>query len=104
MGGIFDREVEGRTYVAPQYGKEITVKVGEDLESEDTAAVSEEAMEELGLRAGDIIEIYGAWMQEAKIVLSHEVEPTIIQMNKRIREKLPVDVGQNVGIRKKYTS
>ena len=102
MGNVFYREVEGRTYVAPQYGKEITVKVGEDIQEEGAAAISKEAMEELDIKEGDLIEIYGAWMQEAKAILSNQKDITIIQMNKRMREVLPVDIGQNVGVRKKY--
>ena len=102
MGNVFNRKIEGRTYVAPQYGKEITVKVGEDIEEESTAAISRKAMEELGAREDDSIEIYGAWMQEAKAVLSKQKNPIIIQLSRGIREALPVNIGQNVGIRKKY--
>jgi len=103
MGNVFYREVEGRTYAAPQYGKEITVTVGEDIVEGGTAAISKEAMEELDIKEGDLIEIYGAWMQEAKAILSNQKDITIIQMNKRMRETLPVDIGQRVGVRKKYT-
>ena len=44
----FYQEVEGKTYAAPQYGHEIRLKVGEDLQEQKTVALSREAMEELG--------------------------------------------------------
>ena len=103
MGNVFYAEVEGRIYAAPQYGQEITVTVGEDIVEEGAAAISKEAMEELDIKEGDLIEIYGAWMQEAKAILFNQKDITIIQMNKRMREALPVDIGQRVGVRKQYT-
>jgi anaerobic selenocysteine-containing dehydrogenase len=94
--------VEGKTYAAPQYGHEIRVKIGEDLEEEKAVAMSKEAMEELGINAGDLVEVYGAWIQEARAVLSKEKDMTLVRLSKAVREKLPCSIGQHVGIRKKY--
>jgi len=102
MRDVFYRKVEGMTYVAPQYGKEILLKVGADIEAEGSIAMSKEAMEELEISENDIVEIYGAWMQKAKAILSKEKDITIIRMDKKIREALPVAIGQTVGVRKKY--
>jgi anaerobic selenocysteine-containing dehydrogenase len=96
----FYPEIEGRTYVAPQYGHEITVRVGDDLDQAGCIAMSREAMEELGVRDGDYVEIYGAWMQRAKAVLSKEKDITVVRIHRRIREALPCAIGQHVGIRK----
>jgi len=98
----FYLKAEGKTYAAPQYGYEIRVKVGEDLEQEKAVAMSSEAMEELGIQEGEIVEIYGAWIEEAKAVLSKEKDMTLVRINKQIREALPCSVGQYVGIRSKY--
>lgn len=102
MRDVFYRKVEGMTYVAPQYGKEILLKVGPDIEDDGAVAMSKEAMEELEISENDIVEIYGAWMQKAKAILSKEKDITIIRMDKKIREALPVAIGQTVGVRKKY--
>lgn len=102
MRDVFYRKVEGMTYVAPQYGKEILLKVGPDIEDDGAVAMSKEAMEELEISENDIVEIYGAWMQKAKAILSKEKDITIIRMDKKIREALPVAIGQAVGVRKKY--
>lgn len=99
----FYQEVEGRTYAAPQYGHEIRVKVGEDLQEQKTVALSKEAMEELGiLREGDMVEVYGAWIREAEVVLSKDRDITVVRLSKDVREALPCAVGQFVGIRKKH--
>ena len=98
----FYLKAEGKTYAAPQYGYEIRVKVGEDLEGENAVAMNGEAMEELGIQEGDIVEVYGAWIQEAKAVLSKEKDMTLVRLSKAVREKLPCSIGQHVGIRKKY--
>jgi len=95
----FYTKVEGRTYVAPQYGQEIRVRIGEDLDQEGSIAMSKEAMEELGVREGEVVEIYGAWMQPANAVLSKENDITVVRIHKKIREALPCDIGQAVGIR-----
>lgn len=102
MKDVFYRKVEGRTYVAPQFGKEILLKVGADIETEGCVAMSKEAMEELEISENDSVEIYGAWMQKARATLSQEKDITLIQMDKKIREALPVAIGQTVGVRKKY--
>ena len=102
MRDVFYRKVEGMTYVAPQYGKEILLKVGADIEADGSVAMSKEAMEELEISENDIVEIYGAWMQKAKAILSKEKDITMIRMDKKIREALPVAIGQTVGVRKKY--
>lgn len=102
MRDVFYRKVEGMTYVAPQYGKEILLKVGADIEADGSVAMSKEAMEELEISENDIVEIYGAWMQKGKAILSKEKDITIIRMDKKIREALPVAIGQTVGVRKKY--
>ena len=104
MRDVFYRKVEGRTYVAPQFGKEILLKVGADVETEGSVAVSKEAMEELEILENDIVEIYGAWMQKAKAILSQEKDITLIRMDKKIREALPVAIGQAVGVRKRFKS
>ena len=98
----FYLEADGQTYAAPQYGYEIRVKVGADLKEENAVAMSKEAMEELGIQEGDIVEIYGAWIQEAKAVLSKEKDMTLVQMSQKIREALPCSPDQYVGIRRKY--
>ena len=59
MRDVFYRKVEGRTYVAPQFGKEILLKVGADIETEGSVTMSKEAMEELEISENDIVEIYG---------------------------------------------
>ena len=64
--------------------------------------MSREAMQELGIQEGDIVEIYGAWMQEAKAVLSEEKDMTLVRISQQVREALPCSVGQYVGIRRKY--
>ncbi len=102
MRDVFYRKVEGMTYVAPQYGKEILLKVGADIETEGSVAMSKEAMEELEISENDIVEIYGAWMQKAKAILSQEKDITLIRMDKKIREALPVAMGQTVGVRKEH--
>lgn len=102
MRDVFYRKVEGMTYVAPQYGKEILLKVGPDIEDDGAVAMSKEAMEELEISENDIVEIYGAWIQKTKAILSKEKDITIIRMDKKIREALPVAIGQTVGVRKKY--
>lgn len=102
MRDVFYRKVEGRTYAAPQYGKEILLKVGADIEADGSVAMSKEALEELEISENDIVEIYGAWMQKAKAILSKEKDITMIRMDKKIREALPVAIGQTVGVREKY--
>ena len=98
----FYQEVEGRTYAAPQYGHEIRVKVAEDLKERKTVALSKEAMVELGVQEGDRVEVYGAWIQEAKVVLSNDKDITLARLSKDVRQALPCAVGQFVGIRKKH--
>ena len=98
----FYLKAEGKTYAAPQYGYEIRVKVGEDLTEENAVAMSKEAMEELSIQEGDTVEVYGAWIQEAKAVLSKEDDMTLVRMSQKVREALPCSPGQYVGIRKKY--
>ena len=98
----FYLKADGQTYAAPQYGYEIRVKVGEDLKEEKAVAMSKEAMAELGIQEGDIVEIYGAWIQEAKAVLSKEKDMTLVRMSQEIREALPCSADQYVGIRRKY--
>lgn len=104
MRDVFYRKVEGMTYVAPQYGKEILLKVGADIEADGSVAMSKEAMEELEISENDIVEIYGAWMQKGKAILSKEKDITIIRMGKKMREALPVAIGQTIGIRKRFKS
>jgi hypothetical protein len=98
----FYKTVEGRTYAAPQYGPEISVHVGEDLDQDGAVAMSREAMEELGIGEGEMVEIYGAWMQQAKAVLAKGKDITLVKMSRKIREALPGKIGQTVSIRKKY--
>ena len=100
----FYKKVEDRTYAAPQYGEEIILKVREDIVGNGTAAISKEAMVELGVSEGEIIEIIGAWTQKAKVVLLKEGDITTIRMGKRMRTALPVDTGQEVGVRREYVS
>ena len=102
MGDVFYRKVEGRTYAAPQYGKEILLQVGDDIEVDGAVAISKDAMEELEISENDIVEIFGAWMQKAKAILLKDQNVTLIRMDKKIREALPVAVGQTVGVRKEY--
>jgi len=104
MRDAFYRKVEGRTYAAPQYGKEITLTVGEDIEGNGVAAITEEAMTELGISEGETVEIIGAWTQKAEAVLLKEGDITIIRMDEKTRTALPVDAGQEVGVRKGYVS
>lgn len=102
MRDVFYRKVEGRAYAAPQYGKEILLKVGTDIETEGSVTMSKEAMEELEISENDIVEIYGAWSQKSKAILSEEKDITMIRMNKKVREALPVAIEQIVGVRKEY--
>jgi len=102
MEEVFYKKVEGRTYAAPQYGREILLKVGQDIEVDGVVAMSEEAMQELEISEKDIVEIYGAWIQKAKVILSNEEDITLIRMDKGIREALPISIGQIVGVRKEY--
>jgi len=102
MKDVFYRMVEGRAYAAPQFGKEILLKVGADIETEGSVAMSKEAMEELEISENDIVEIYGAWMQKAKAILSQEKDIALIRMDKKIREALPVAIDQTIGVRKEY--
>ncbi len=104
MRDAFYRKVEGRTYAAPQYGKEIILTVGEDIGGNGVAAITEEALTELGVSEGETVEIIGAWTQKAKVILLKEEDITIIRMDKKIRTALPVDTGQEVGVRKEYVS
>lgn len=98
----FCLECEGMTYAAPQYGKEIRVKVGKDVDEEGVVTLSKEAIEELEIQEGDLVEIYGAWMKEAKAVLSGEKDIALVRMDKALRAALPCAIGQCIGIRKKY--
>ncbi len=98
----FYKKVPDRTYAVQQYGHEIRVRVGEDLDTTGAIAMSKEAMEELGIKEGNLVDIYGAWMQTAKAVTSNEKDITLVKMNRDIREALPCSINQCVGIRKKY--
>jgi hypothetical protein len=103
MHDVFYKKVEGRTYAAPQYGKEITLTVGEDIEGSGVAAMSGEAMAELEVSEGKTVEIIGAWTKKAKAVLLREGgDITALRMDKKTRAGLPVDMGQEVGVRKEY--
>ena len=102
MKDVFYRKVEGRAYAAPQFGKEILLKVGADIETKGSVAMSKEAMEELEITENDVVEIYGAWMQQGKAILSQEKDIALIRMDKKIREALPVAIGQTIGVRKEY--
>ncbi len=104
MRDAFYRKVDGRTYAAPQYGKEITLTVGDDIEGNGVAAMTKEAMTDLGVSEGETVEIIGAWTQKAKAVLLKEEDITIIRMDEKTRTALPVDTGQEVGVRKEYVS
>ena len=104
MSDAFYKKVEGRTYAAPQYGKEITLRVGEDIEGDGVAGISREAKVELGVSEGEIIEIIGAWTQKARVVLLRGGDITTIRMDEGTRTDLPVDIGQEVGVRKEYVS
>ena len=103
MSDAFYKKVEGRIYAAPQYGEEITLTVGADIEENGVAAISKEAMAELGISEGETIEIIGAWTQKAKTILLGEGDITTIRMDKRTRTALPVAIGQEVGVRKEYS-
>ena len=63
-----------------------------------------EAMTELGISEGETVEIIGAWTQRAKVIPLEEEDITIIRMDKKTRTALPVDIGQEVGVRKEYVS
>ena len=103
MRDAFYKKVEGRTYAAPQYGKEITLTVGDDIEGSGVAAMSGEAMAELGVSEGETVEIIGAWTLKAKaVLLGGEGDITALRMDKKTRTALPVDEGQEVGVRKEY--
>jgi hypothetical protein len=103
MRDAFYKKVEGRTYAAPQYGKEITLTVGEDIEGNGVAAMSGEAMAELEISEGETVEIIGAWTPKTKaVLLSEGGDITALRMDKKTRTALPVDVGQEVGVRKEY--
>jgi len=104
VGQAFFRKLEDGMYAAPQYGKEIILTVGEDIEENGVTAISKEAMLELGISEGEIIEIIGAWIQKAKVVLLKGGDITTIRMDKGIRTALPVDIGQEIGARKEYVS
>ena len=102
MSEAFYKKVEGRTYAAPQYGKEITLRVGEDIEGDGVASISKEAMVELGVAEGETIEIIGAWTQKARAVLLKGGDITSIRVDKGTRTALPVDIKQEVGVRGEY--
>ena len=103
MRDAFYKKVEGRTYAAPQYGKEITLTVGDDIEGSGVAAMSREAMAELGVSEGETVEIIGAWTQKAKaVLLSGGGGITALRMDEKTRTALPVDTGQEIGVRKEY--
>lgn len=102
MRECFYQTCEGRTYAAPQYGHEIRVKVGEDIDKKGAIAMSKEAMEELRIKEGDVVEIYGAWMQKATTILSDDPDITVVHMDRAVREALPCEIGQYVGIRSEY--
>ena len=103
MHEVFYKTVEGRTYAAPQYGKEIALTVGDDIEGNGVAAMSGEAMAELGVSEGETVEIIGAWTQRATaVLLSGGGDITVIHMDRKTRIALPVDTGQEVGVRKEY--
>ena len=103
MRDEFYRKVEGRTYAAPQYGKEITLTVGDDIEGSGVAAMTGEAMAELVILEGETVEIIGAWTQKAKaVLLSGGGDITALRMDKKTRIALPVDADQEVGVRKEY--
>ena len=103
MRDAFYRKVEGRTYAAPQYGKEITLTVGDDIEGNGVAAMTGEAMAELGISEGETVEVIGARTQKAKaILLSGGGDVTALRIDKKTRIALPVDAGQEVGVRKEY--
>lgn len=103
MRDAFYKKIEGRTYAAPQYGKEITLTVGDDIEGNGVAAMSGEAMVELGVSEGETVEIIGAWTLKAKtVLLGGEGDVTALRMDKKTRTSLPVDTGQEVGVRKEY--
>ena len=104
MSSVFNDEVEGRTYAAPQYGPEITLKVAPDIDGNGTAAISREAMAELGISEGETIEIIGAWTQKAKAVLLSEGDITAIRLDTKTRTAVPVEIGQRAGVRKEYLS
>lgn len=104
MQDAFYKKVEGQTYAAPQYGREITLRVGEDTENDTLATISQEAMLELGVTEGDTIEIIGAWTQKVRVTTLREGQIDIIRMSERVRKALPVSVGQEVGVRKEYTT
>jgi len=104
MGDLFYKQVEGKTYAAPQYGKEITLEVGEDIEGNGVAAISKEAMAELGISEMERIEIIGAWTQKVKAIVLSEGDMTTIRIDERTRKSLPVAIGQEVGVRKEYVS
>jgi hypothetical protein len=95
-------EVEGQTYAAPQYGKEIILKLGTDLDKPDTIAMTKEAMDELGIKEGEKVEIFGAWTQEATATLYQNDDVRIARMDKTTREALPCKIGQGIGVRKKF--
>ena len=103
MRDAFYKKVGGRTYAAPQYGKEITLTVGEDIEGDGVAAMTGEAMKELGVSEGETVEVIGAWTQKAKAVLLRGGgDITALRMGRKTRTALPVDAGQEVGVRKEY--
>ncbi len=105
MRDAFYKKIEGRTYAAPQYGKEITLTVGEDIEGNGVAAMTEEAMTELGVSEGETIEIIGAWTRKAKaVLLKGRGDITTLRVDEKTRTALPVDIGQEVGVRKEYVS
>lgn len=104
MSDLFYKQVEGRTYAAPQYGKEITLEVGEDIERNGVAAISKEAMAELGISEMERIEIIGAWTRKVKAIVLIEGDINTIRIDERTRKSLPVAIGQEVGVRKEYIS
>ena len=103
MRDVFYKNLEEQTYAAPQYGKEITLKIGEDIERNGVAAISEEAMVELEVSEGETIEIVGAWTQKAKVTMLTGGEMIAIRIAERTRKALPVAIGQEVGVRKEYS-
>lgn len=103
MTDAFDREVPGRTYAAPQYGREITLTVGADIQGEGVAAMSRAALAALEVSEGEMVEVIGAWTQKARAACLDDAEGiTTLRLDAKTRLALPVKVGHDVGVRKRY--
>ncbi|MFQ5711523.1 MAG: hypothetical protein ACE5GD_07050 [Candidatus Geothermarchaeales archaeon] len=95
----------GERYVAPSYGEEVILKVVSDVQDDESSGLARlcsGAREKLGVDVGESIEIMGAFTTRATVGKLEEItqEKEAISISKELREKIPVEVGTKVFVRK----